>query len=189
MEANRTGFWSTKTWQPFGIREWMCAQWMITASDLAGHIKRFMHILFSSSTSWYVSGRFWRDIMVVHALGLTARDQFQYKVTAYKFSKPHSRGWMFVIPNEIYCPDILKHPLLSIWRGLIIIPAWIRNCIHYKIWDEITYPFSHFNGCLVEVSERISNFAPYFTGPIIIHSCYDYMKLIHVNKMGPSIKD
>ena len=35
---------------------------------------------------------------------------------------------------------------------------WINNYIHYKIQDEITYPFPNFNGCTVEVWEWLSNF-------------------------------
>ena len=34
---------------------------------------------------------------------------------------------------------------------LILIPAWISNHIHYKMWDEITYPFLNFNSATVEV--------------------------------------
>ena len=30
-------------------------------------------------------------------------------------------------------------------------PAWTSNHIHYKVWDEITYPFLNFNRCTVEV--------------------------------------
>ena len=30
-------------------------------------------------------------------------------------------------------------------HGLILIPAWICNHIHYKVWDWITYPFPNFN--------------------------------------------
>ena len=26
------------------------------------------------------------------------------------------------------------------WHGLILFPAWKSNHIHYKVWDEITYP-------------------------------------------------
>ena len=37
------------------------------------------------------------------------------------------------------------------YHGLILIPAWISNHIHYKVWDEITYPFLNFNGATVEV--------------------------------------
>ena len=36
-------------------------------------------------------------------------------------------------------------------HGLTLIPAWISNYIHYKMWDEITYPFLNFNRCTVEV--------------------------------------
>ena len=36
-------------------------------------------------------------------------------------------------------------------HGLTLIPAWICNHIHYKVWDEITYPFLNFNGATVEV--------------------------------------
>ena len=32
-------------------------------------------------------------------------------------------------------------------HGLTVISAWISNYIHYKLWDEITYPFLNFNGC------------------------------------------
>ena len=43
-----------------------------------------------------------------------------------------------------------------------------------KMWDEITYPFSNFNGVTIEVWEQVSNFIP----------C-DYLKSIHVSKRGP----
>ena len=36
-------------------------------------------------------------------------------------------------------------------HGLTLIPARISNYIHYKVWDEITYPFLNFNGATVEV--------------------------------------
>ena len=36
-------------------------------------------------------------------------------------------------------------------HGLTLIPAWISNYIHYKLWDDITYPFLNFNGATVEV--------------------------------------
>ena len=40
------------------------------------------------------------------------------------------------------------------WHGLTVFPAWICNHVHYKVWDEITYPFLNFNGCTVEVCNR-----------------------------------
>ena len=36
-------------------------------------------------------------------------------------------------------------------HGLILIPAYIYNFIHYKAWDEITCPFLNFNGATVEI--------------------------------------
>ena len=36
-------------------------------------------------------------------------------------------------------------------HGLTLILAWIGNYIHYKVWDEITYPFLNFNGWTIEV--------------------------------------
>ena len=71
--------------------------------------------------------------------------------------------------------------LSLIWFNLI--PAWISNHIHYKVWDEITYSFPNFNGCTVEVWERINNFNPHF----IMGGNYLSMlglKLIHVSKRG-----
>ena len=43
-----------------------------------------------------------------------------------------------------FCGPFYEH-------GLTLIPAWISNYIHYKVWDEITYPFLNFNGATVEV--------------------------------------
>ena len=36
-------------------------------------------------------------------------------------------------------------------HGLPLFPVWMCNHIHFKVWDEITYPFLNFNGCTVEV--------------------------------------
>ena len=36
-------------------------------------------------------------------------------------------------------------------QELTIIPAWISNYIHFKVWDEIAYPFLNFNAATVEV--------------------------------------
>ena len=47
---------------------------------------------------------------------------------------------------------------------ITLIPAGIINCIHYNVWDEITYPLQNFNSGTVEVWEWISNFTPHFTG-------------------------
>ena len=43
-----------------------------------------------------------------------------------------------------------------------------------KVWDEITYPFPNFNGCIVEVCEWISNFIPYCISVIITYPAHKH---------------
>ena len=52
---------------------------------------------------------------------------------------------------------------------LTLIPAWMINNIHYKVWGQITHPFQNFN---CEVLERIGNFLTHFTGHITTYSCW-----------------
>ena len=58
-------------------------------------------------------------------------------------------------------------------HGLTLIPVFISNHIHYKMWDEIVYPFQNFNGAIVEVWELISNFISHFNGHGITYPCWD----------------
>ena len=67
--------------------------------------------------------------------------------------------------------------------NIIVAEAWIRNHIHYKMWDEITYPFLNFNGATVEVSVWINNFTPDITGVCGYFFMLEF-KLIHVCKRG-----
>ena len=46
--------------------------------------------------------------------------------------------------------------------GVNLIPAWIYDCIHYQVWDEITYPLPNFSGAVVEVCEWKSDFTWHF---------------------------
>ena len=48
------------------------------------------------------------------------------------------------------------------FTGLTLIPVWIRKHMPSKVWDEITYPFTNFNGCTVDFWKLISDFMPYF---------------------------
>ena len=57
------------------------------------------------------------------------------------------------------------------YRGLTLIPALMNDYIHYKMWDEITYPFLNFNGATVEVWEWITNSISHFTGQVITYQC------------------
>ena len=58
--------------------------------------------------------------------------------------------------KQLFLQNLWRWLLLSYcgpfyWHDLTLIPAWISNYIHYKVWDEITYPFLNFNGATVEV--------------------------------------
>ena len=57
---------------------------------------------------------------------------------------------------------------LSVFLLTSLIPAWISNYIHYKVWDEIIYIFLNFNGETVKVKEWIRNFIPHFSGHVIL---------------------
>ena len=48
--------------------------------------------------------------------------------------------------------DLVNHlgADLKLHLGPLLL-TWISNYIHYKVWDEITYPFLNFNGATVEV--------------------------------------
>ena len=58
-------------------------------------------------------------------------------------------------------------------HGLTLIPACISDNMPRELWDEITYPFLNFNGCTVEVYEKISNFTPHFIIDVITYPWWD----------------
>ena len=66
-----------------------------------------------------------------------------------------------------------QYPLLHEHIAGASIPAWISNYIHYKVCDEITYPYPNFNGATIEVWEWISNFITHFIGHMITYLCWD----------------
>ena len=47
------------------------------------------------------------------------------------------------------------------WHGITLIPLWISNYNHYKMWYE-TYPLQNLNVPTIEVPEWISNFTQHF---------------------------
>ena len=97
---------------------------------------------------------------------------YQYEIDLWClfcfFVKKVTFDWSYCDPCHI---PKLPGPLLLTWIDLI--PAWISNYIHYKVWDEITYPFPNFNGCTVEVWEWITNFIPHFTRCVMTYPCWD----------------
>ena len=48
--------------------------------------------------------------------------------------------------NLIYrCFEVCPNDSFTTWVISTLIPVWISNYIHYKVWDEITYPFPNVN--------------------------------------------
>ena len=60
-------------------------------------------------------------------------------------------------------------PLLQTWFNFN--SSVDINSIHYKVWDETTYPFPNFDGATVEVWEWIGNFISHFTGHVLTYPC------------------
>ena len=79
---------------------------------------------------WKVSGILWAT-----ALGIERK-----RHEPAFFALPHIHGSTF---RETSGPFY--------WHGLTLILAWISNYIHYKVWNEIIYPFLNLNGATVEV--------------------------------------
>ena len=65
------------------------------------------------------------------------------------------------ITNTVQLKNCLTQQTAFRSRLIVLcIPGWISNYIHHKVWDEITYSFSNFNGAAVEVWERLSKVNP-----------------------------
>ena len=77
-------------------------------------------------------------------------------------------------PKLWYFPTDLDSGLCAFYKhGLNLIPAWISNHMHSKVWDEIISRFSKFNDCTVEVWEWIRYFIQHFIMIVITYPCWD----------------
>ena len=74
-------------------------------------------------------------------------------------------------------------------HGLTLIPSWISNLFHYKMWDEIIYPFPNFNGATVEVWEWISNFIPHLLSIMIPHNGVTRKPIFHQIRITNGVWD
>ena len=74
----------------------------------------------------------------------------------------HTNSTLMMTRNPIY-----QH-------GLTLISAWMSNYNHYKVWDEITYPFPNFNNATIEIREWTSNAIPHLTGHVITYPWLDW---------------
>ena len=78
--------------------------------------------------------------------------------------------WQFTEISDRLCPT--QHHVVSSTMNYtstgapLFNPKWISYCIHYQVWDEITHPFSNYNGAAINFNHR-------FTGHIITYPCWD----------------
>ena len=57
-------------------------------------------------------------------------------------------GWILQNTCDEGVNTGLGHDLSPFYlHGSTLILAWIIDYIHYKLWNEITYPFLNFNSC------------------------------------------
>ena len=97
-------------------------------------------------------------------------------------------SWKYVANNSYHSHGKVHKMAFNAARGpfyqhgVSVIPPWISDYIHYKVWDEFTYPFTNFTGATIEIWEWIGNF--------LMHLACDYLsmlrlKLINFSKKGP----
>ena len=82
---------------------------------------------------------------------------------------------------------LAKHSSL-LYSSTPLLLIWFKcdpnmDCTHYKVWDDITCPFPHFNRFIFEVWDWRSIFIRHNLCVSMLR-----LKLIHVNKRDPSAK-
>ena len=81
--------------------------------------------------------------------------------------------------GDIYLVDISWHNgLLPEGTWINFDPTWMNDCIHYKVWDEMTNAFPKFSGAVVEVWEWTSNFILQFTR-CVLHTKHVTLQLLN----------
>ena len=83
------------------------------------------------------------------------------------------------VTGILWLQQSLIHGLIPFhWHGLTLLSTWISNYIHYKMWDEIMYPFQTINfqvsmGQLLKFGMEC-NFSSHFTEHVITYPCWDW---------------
>ena len=134
-----------------------------TGTNFSGNLIK-IHIFSFKKMHLKMSSGKWRPF----CLGLNVLKKLHLKMLSTKW-------WFFCSGLMVLVPWGPFH-----YHRLPLVLVWISNNIHYKVWDEITYPFPNFNGCAVEVWKWISNFIPHFTCHVIIYPCCGYSSSILV---------
>ena len=68
--------------------------------------------------------------------------------SSYEDKLANIRCYLFCSRHEARS---VVYPAHLRWYLGPLLLTWLSNYIHYKVWDEITYPFLNFNGCTFEV--------------------------------------
>ena len=89
---------------------------------------------------------------------------------------------LIVVLDSLDSNGVPRDPFYK--HSLTIIPTWISNHMHNKVWDEITNPLPNFNSCTIKFWELINNFTPYFIMVYYYLSMLGF-NLSHVSKGGP----
>ena len=106
--------------------------------------------------------RTWWQRVATHHTGLRVLYPIVYVDVNIYVSCPNFNAGIIFINKRGYQDPFYSH-------RLTLIPTWISNHMPNKVWDEITYPFPNFNGCIMEVWEWVSNFIQQFIMDIIIY--------------------
>ena len=110
---------------------------------------------FSKAFSWKKMLIFWLKFHWIHEDSTTKSDK--------PLHEPMIISFTFHVSISVTRDPFYKH-------RLTLIPGWISNYIHYKVWGEITFPFPIKRLCSCGSWEWISNVPvnmpqPVLTGP------------------------
>ena len=108
---------------------------------------------------------------VCHFAGLDAGSDWRVHSNYVHYGRCHNGKTSLNITYNWHSID----PVLSdaFAMELALIPTWISNHMHNKVWDEITDPFPNSNGSTVEVWEWMSDSIPRSIMDVITFPCGD----------------
>ena len=119
-------------------------------------------ITFSNAFSWTKMYEFWLKFHWSLFLSFqltTSLPWFRKYLGVDHGDKPVSEPMLVSLLMHI-CVTQPQWVKTAICSGFTLIPAWIDNYIHYKMWVEIIYPFPNFNN-------------PHFNGQVITYPCWN----------------
>ena len=139
-----------------GIKLWSIRRWCLTHIDAGSEF-----LTSGPCITW------WRHNEETHSalLDLCARshhspiDSLHKEPVIYTFVFSLTITWMSSWakglvatpwhPCDVTIQHSFNHELIHFYRyGFIIIPVWMSNLMHRKVWNDTIYPFPNFNGAM-----------------------------------------